>query len=154
MRRDKIERWIPALTLLTVGGILAQAAVEDSGLNPGLIALLAILPIVAAWWVSPLRRGPHIDHAQAQAQARDDDLVVYWKPGCSYCIRLLRGLNRLERSRVLWVNVWKDNDAARFVADRNDGNILTPTVLTGAGRRLPMSVEAVKSHLDQHVSDR
>ena len=149
MVRDKMERWIPALTLLTVGGMLAQAAVEDAGLQSGLTASLAIVVAVAAWWVSPLRRGPHIDHAQAQAQAGNDDLVVYWKPGCSYCIRLLRGLNRRERNRILWVNVWKDNDAARFVADRNDGNVLTPTVLTGAGRRLPMSVEAVRSHLEQ-----
>ena len=150
MRRDKIERWLPALALVVICAILAPDAYAEWGLHPAAVAVLVVTLLVAAWWVSPLHRGPHVDHVRAQARAGDEDLIIYWKPGCSHCIRLLSGLDRSERDQVTWVNVWKDDTAAAFVADRNDGNVLTPTVVTGSGRRLPMTVSAVTSHLENH----
>lgn len=146
MLRDRIERWIPSLALLVVGAVLAWDAIEDSASRPVIAVGLAVV-LAGGWWLSPLRRGRHVPHARAQAESGDDDLVVYWKPGCTYCIRLLARLDRFERDRIRWVNVWQDDAAAQFVADHNDGNVLTPTVMTGTGRRLPMTAEAIRSHL-------
>lgn len=149
MLRDRIGRWLPAAALVVVGAVLARDAVDAGWPVPlGLAALLA-----GGWWLSPLHRGRHVSHARAQAMSGDDDLIVYWKPGCSHCIRLLAALDRFEREQVRWVNVWRDDDAAQFVADHNDGNVLTPTVMTGNGRRLAMTADAVQSHLaDQRSS--
>lgn len=146
MLRDRIERWTPAVALLFAGAVLVWDAVQGEGLSPAAVVGLVVL-LAGGWWVSPVHRGRHVPHASAEAEAGDDDLIVYWKPGCQYCIRLLARLDRSERDRVRWVNVWQDEDAAQFVADHNDGNVLTPTVMTGAGRRLPMTAEAVRSHL-------
>jgi len=33
------------------------------------------------WWVWPGRKGSHISHSEAQRQAGDDDVIVYWRPG-------------------------------------------------------------------------
>lgn len=146
MLRDRIERWIPAVALLVVGALFAKDAVEDAGFRPALVVGLAVL-LAGGWWVSPMRRGRHVRHARARAESGDEDLIVYWKPGCSYCIRLLATLDRSEKEQIRWVNVWRDADAAQFVADHNDGNVLTPTVMTGTGRRLSMTAEAVRAHL-------
>lgn len=152
MRRDRIERWIPALTLLVVGAVLAWDAIGGAGSRWVAAVGLALL-LAGGWWLSPLHRGRHVPHASAQAESGDDDLIVYWKPGCTYCIRLLATLHRSERDQIRWVNVWQDDDAAQFVADHNDGDVLTPTVMTGTGRRLPMTAEAIRSHLaDQRAS--
>lgn len=144
--RDRIERWLLPLALVLLGAALASDAHERLGLHPVTVVVPAVM-LVTAWWVSPLRQGRHLDHTQAHARADDDDLIIYWKPGCSHCIALLARLDRAERDQAMWVNVWRDDDAAAFVADHNDGNVLTPTVLTGAGQRVPRDLDTIRSHL-------
>lgn len=46
-----------------------------------------------------------------------------------------------------WVNIWKDEQAASFVAGRRDGNETVPTALTGSGELLPATAEAITAHL-------
>lgn len=150
MRRDSIERWLPALGLIVVCAVLVFEAYAASAMVSVAVAPVVLVLLVGAWWVSPLHRGRHIDHARAQAQADDDDLIIYWKPGCRYCIELLARLDRAARDQAMWVNVWQDDAAANFVADHNDGNVLTPTVMTGSGRRLPRTVDAARSFLAEH----
>ncbi|AYF72789.1 NrdH-redoxin [Nocardia yunnanensis] len=60
------------------------------------------------------------------------ELVVYRRPGCPYCSRLRRVLNRhgiVHRE----VNIWEDPDAAAFVRSVADGNETVPTVVLRAG---------------------
>jgi glutaredoxin-like protein len=63
-----------------------------------------------------------------------DGVVVYWRPGCPYCIRLRLGmlLTRLPHSRV---NIWRDPAAAAFVRSVANGNETVPTV-TVAGHSM------------------
>lgn len=143
---ERIERWVTPLSLVTIGVVLASEAYASLGLHPVTVAVLVAL-LAAAWWTSPLHQGRHLDHTRARAQADDDDLIIYWKPGCRHCIALLARLDRSERDRVTWVNVWRDDEAAAFVADHNDGNVLTPTVMTGAGQRVPRTVDDIRTHL-------
>ncbi|GAA1500949.1 hypothetical protein GCM10009760_63270 [Kitasatospora kazusensis] len=63
-----------------------------------------------------------------------DGMVVYWRPGCPYCMRLRLQL-RFTRLRYSLVNIWKDPDAAAFVRSVADGNETVPTV-TVAGRAM------------------
>ncbi|MER7668524.1 glutaredoxin domain-containing protein [Kitasatospora sp. NPDC096128] len=63
-------------------------------------------------------------------------VVLYWRPLCTYCMRLRLGLlfTRLRYSRRFTrVDIWKDPDAAAFVRSVADGNETVPTA-TVAGR--------------------
>lgn len=59
-----------------------------------------------------------------------DDVTVYWRPGCGFCMAL-RG--RLDQLGVTYraVNIWEDPEAAATVRAANDGNELVPTVTVG-----------------------
>lgn len=59
-------------------------------------------------------------------------LVVYRRPGCPYCARLRRVLNR---HGIIYreVNIWEDPDAAAFVRSVADGNETVPTVVLRDG---------------------
>lgn len=64
----------------------------------------------------------------APTSGADAPVVVYWRPGCPYCMTLRRGLRR----RGLVVderNIWDDPEAARFVRSVNAGNETVPTVV-------------------------
>lgn len=49
--------------------------------NAGLAVVLLGVVALFGWWSWPGRRGPHRNHAEAQATAGDDDVIVYWRPG-------------------------------------------------------------------------
>ncbi|KAF4408818.1 MULTISPECIES: glutaredoxin domain-containing protein [Streptomyces] len=63
-----------------------------------------------------------------------DGVVVYWRPGCPFCMKLRLQL-RLLRVRRTERNIWKDPDAAAFVRSVADGNETVPTV-TVAGEAM------------------
>ncbi len=63
-----------------------------------------------------------------------DGVVVYWRPGCVYCMRLRLRLS-FTRLRYTKVNIWRDSEAAAFVRSVADGNETVPTV-TVAGRAM------------------
>jgi glutaredoxin len=55
------------------------------------------------------------------------EVVVYWRPGCVFCLMLR---NKLRRAGVATVerNIWEDPEAAAFVRTHADGNETVPTV--------------------------
>lgn len=42
------------------------------------------------------------------------DVTVYWRPGCGFCRRLRRGLDRAGVDRTE-INIWRDPAAAAVV---------------------------------------
>ncbi|MFF8016347.1 glutaredoxin domain-containing protein [Streptomyces sp. NPDC007929] len=64
--------------------------------------------------------------------AADGQPVVYWRPGCQYCLRLRLRLGRDAR-RVHWVDIWRDPAGAAVVRAANQGDETVPTVVV-AGR--------------------
>jgi mycoredoxin len=107
---------VVALILLIQGdaGPWAVGAVVVAGLL--LVALLA-------------RRGRHTPWRSAAQRLGTGGAVVFWKPGCVYCERLLHDLRGDDR--ITWVNVWADRQANTEVRRLNNGDELTPTVLIG-----------------------
>lgn len=57
-------------------------------------------------------------------------VVVYWRPGCPYCLNLRLRL-RFTKLEYTEVNIWRDPDAAAFVRSVADGNETVPTVTVG-----------------------
>jgi glutaredoxin len=59
-----------------------------------------------------------------------DAVDVYWRPGCGFCSRLLRKLDRSGLPLRLH-NIWEDPDAAEIVRAAARGNETVPTVGVG-----------------------
>jgi glutaredoxin len=82
-----------------------------------------------------------------------EGVVVYWRPGCTYCMKLRMRL-RFTRLQYVEVNIWRAGEAAAFVRSVADGNETVPTV-TVAGKamvnpskgKLLEAVETYASHL-------
>jgi glutaredoxin-like protein len=66
--------------------------------------------------------------------AKDDDVVIYWRPGCTFCMLLRLRLRRTPLKRKM-VNIWEDPEAAAFVRSVANGNETVPTV-TVAGHAM------------------
>ncbi|MCX4564574.1 glutaredoxin domain-containing protein [Streptomyces phaeochromogenes] len=64
--------------------------------------------------------------------AKKDGIVVYWRPGCPFCLKLRIQL-WFVRLRHTTVNIRQDSVAADFVRSVADGYETVPTV-TVAGR--------------------
>jgi glutaredoxin len=94
----------------------------------------------------PGDEGRQLSHAAAQAAAGDDDVIVYWMPGCIYCDLLKRGLGS-ARDDVTWVNIVDDAEAAEFVTTYRDGNETVPTAVTGSGEMIDPTPTAIKAQL-------
>ena len=76
-------------------------------------------------------------------------MVVYWRPGCKYCMRLRTRL-RFTRLQYVEVNVWRDAGAAAFVRSVAGGNETVPTVTVAGNAMVNPSkrqlLEAVETH--------
>lgn len=77
-----------------------------------------------------------------------DGMVVYWRPGCPFCLKLRIQL-LFTRIRHTKVNIWQDRAAADVVRSVADGNETVPTV-TVAGKSL---VNPSRRHLLETVRE-
>lgn len=89
------------------------------------------------------------DAAGVDEHTETPSVVVYWRPGCGFCMALRHklekaGLETVER------NIWDDPSAAAFVRQHANGNETVPTVDIGgtvmvnpsASRVLSLAAEA------------
>lgn len=137
-----LQRWAPsgltagvAVMLLATGWLDVTTAVVS-----GLLLLLA-------WLFSPFffPRSPR--DAVAWQQAVDSDVpLIYWRPGCSYCVRLRLALGRTG-SRAIWVDVSRDDDASARVRRVNGGDETVPTVFVGQSARVNPAPSWVRGQL-------
>ncbi|OCC13646.1 glutaredoxin domain-containing protein [Streptomyces sp. PTY087I2] len=106
-----------AATGLALGGDLAMAAV--------LLALFTLFAVLHSPLIFP---GP-VPAAEARRRsAADGSPVVYWRPGCAYCLRLRLRLGR-DAARLHWVNIWRDPEGAAAVRAATGGDETVPTVV-------------------------
>ncbi|WP_395695536.1 glutaredoxin domain-containing protein [Nocardioides sp.] len=56
--------------------------------------------------------------------------LIYWRPGCVFCLRMRFALGPAG-GRAVWVNIRRDPDAAARVRSVNDGDETVPTVFVG-----------------------
>ncbi len=132
---------------------LVGAVVLVVGLVTGAVASAATFLLIQGfflglllWMTRPGDEGRQLSHAAAQAAAGDDDVIVYWMPGCIYCDLLKRGLGS-ARDDVTWVNIVDDAEAAEFVTTYRDGNETVPTAVTGSGEMIDPTPTAIKAQL-------
>lgn len=69
--------------------------------------------------------------------------IVYWRPGCEFCARLFRDLERAEIAYSS-VNIWDDEKGATIVRSYARGNETVPTVVIGDVGLVNPSVETIR----------
>ncbi|MFE1872431.1 glutaredoxin domain-containing protein [Streptomyces sp. NPDC059496] len=123
--------WILAMLFGSCGSVVAAGLVLSG--SPGAAAALLLVFVLLAGMHSPLVFPRSIGAPEAQRRsAADGRPVVFWRPGCKYCIRLRIRLGRSAR-QLHWVDIWSDPAGAAVVRAANDGNETVPTVFV-AGR--------------------
>ncbi|MEU5062059.1 MULTISPECIES: glutaredoxin domain-containing protein [unclassified Streptomyces] len=124
-----MRAWILPMLLVLSGSAVATGQTFRG--SPGAAAALLLAFLTLAGVNSPLIFPRSIGAQEAQRRsAVDGRPVVFWRPGCKYCIRLRIRLGRSAR-QLHWVNIWRDPAAAAAVRAANDGNETVPTVVVG-----------------------
>jgi glutaredoxin-like protein len=77
-----------------------------------------------------------------------EGLVVYWRPLCGFCQRLLEALDAAGIRPELH-NIWEEPEAAEFVRSVNDGNEIVPTVMVGGTAYANPPPDQLVAHLQQ-----
>lgn len=82
--------------------------------------------------------------------AEDQEIIVYWRPGCMFCASLLRQLGRrgVPHRRV---NIWDDPAGAEVVRAAANGNETVPTVAVGPVVVVNPDVHAVLALASEHA---
>ncbi|MGX6602648.1 glutaredoxin domain-containing protein [Micromonosporaceae bacterium Da 78-11] len=126
-----MRRWGLA-GLTTALGILLAARQLTAG-SPVPAALFFLIFAGLAVLVSPGAFPRSVTDAEArQRSAADGRPIVYWRPGCPFCIRLRASLGRDVR-RLHWVDIWTDPDGAASVRAVTGGDETVPTVIAAEG---------------------
>ena len=137
-RRWWLTWWVAAVAVVSL---------FTGGRPPASSVAVAAAMLVAAWVLSPRFFPSSPRDAEAQRQSADTGApVVYWRPGCSYCLRMRIALGRLG-SRAIWVDVSQDRDASARVRAANAGNETVPTVFVGDVVAVNPSPAWVRDHL-------
>ncbi len=97
--------------------------------SPWVAAVESLVFTALAILLSPLMFPRSLTAAEAQERsARDGRPIVYWRPGCQYCLRLRRRLGG-RAGQVHWVDIWRDPAGAAAVRAVTGGDETVPTVV-------------------------
>lgn len=126
----RLGPWYPAIGLAIAAVVCLYIYGTDGNWTSGIIAVIALL--TAAWFVSPALGGSGRCWNTIRDSDDDSPVVVFWRPGCIYCLRLRTALGAAG-NKAEWVNIWQDDDGRAFVRQHNDGNETVPTVILADG---------------------
>ncbi len=121
------RRWRSSVFLLAAGLVGGVLLIVDGSVVFGLV-FLAIFTVLAVL-TSPSAFPDSITDAEARAaQSRDGHPIIYWRPGCPFCLRLRTSLAR-DAADFHWVDIWADPEAAASVRAVTGGDETVPTVV-------------------------
>lgn len=121
------RRWVPPIVFVSIGFAVAVRQVSTGSTGAGVaLGLVFVLLGVA---LSPLVFPRSLAAAEAQQRsAVDGRPIIYWRPGCQFCLRLRIRLGTAAR-RAHWVDIWRDPDGAAAVRAVTGGDETVPTVV-------------------------
>ena len=109
MRRLLGHPWAYPAAFIAAGIAFAIWGTAQRNVAVIVSALLMIVLMLPSLRATRVRSRPY---AQAQGTVDAGGVVVFWRPGCQYCMTLLKALTPEERGRVHWVNIWQEPEAA------------------------------------------
>lgn len=143
MRREIARRWAGSAALVVVAGLIFVA--DGPSVSTIIVAAIMIgLAYATSPWFFP--RSPTDAEARRLANERGVP-VIYWRVGCSYCLRMRIALG-LAGNRAVWMDVSRDPLASARVRDVTGGDETVPTVFAGTTARVNPSPRWVKAQLE------
>ncbi|WP_250028395.1 glutaredoxin domain-containing protein [Paractinoplanes maris] len=134
-----VRRWQQSIILVAVG-VLGGVLI---GSLPGVVFFVVLAAIAAL--VSPPAFPRSVTDAEARAaQAADGRPIIYWRPGCPFCLRLRGSLAR-QAGRYHWVDIWSDPEGAATVRSVAGGNETVPTVVAVGASLVNPSPQVVRN---------
>jgi mycoredoxin len=134
-----------ALVALVIGVALAATLFASGSPGSGVAELVVF--VVLALVLSPVVFPRSVSAAEAlRRQADEGTAIVYWRPGCQFCLRLRVRLGADGR-RASWVNIWADEDGAAAVRSVAGGNETVPTVVIAGEATVNPDPRGVRSRL-------
>ncbi|WLQ37936.1 glutaredoxin domain-containing protein [Streptomyces castrisilvae] len=119
--------WLLPMVFFVCGCAVATGSFRSGHIAEG--ATIAAAFTLLAYLNSPLIFPRSLGAREAQRRsALDGRPVVFWRPGCAYCLRLRFRLGHRAR-QLHWVDIWRDPEGAAVVRAANDGNETVPTVV-------------------------
>ncbi|MCJ0979725.1 hypothetical protein MTX35_18615 [Rhodococcus sp. ARC_M12] len=121
-------------------GIAALAAVAGFALvNFGNIASSVVVMVLVVVFLlvltTPVLYPRSLSDDASRARAIEKSVpLIYWRPGCIFCLRLRVAL-LVRGKNAVWTSIRKDPAAATRVRSVNDGNETVPTVFVGSEHR-------------------
>ncbi|MFD3307524.1 glutaredoxin domain-containing protein [Streptomyces sp. NPDC058694] len=126
-----MRAWMLPMLLVLSGSFVAVGLILRGSTGAAVAPLLVFVLFAGVNSLLVFPRSIGALEAQRRS-AVDGRPIVFWRPGCPYCLRLRIRLGRSAR-RLHWVDIWRDADGAAAVRAANDGNETVPTVVV-AGR--------------------
>jgi glutaredoxin len=115
-------------------------------MTTALLLVVAVLYLLVTLTPVAFPRSPGDAAGRADAEARGVPLI-YWRPGCMYCVRMRFALAGAGR-RAVWVDIRRDPAAAARVRQVNDGDETVPTVFVGAEHRTNPAPRWVRERIE------
>ncbi|MEU6320836.1 glutaredoxin domain-containing protein [Streptomyces sp. NPDC047009] len=141
--------WILPILLVLCGSVVATGLIRSENLAAAAVLLLVF--VLLAGVNSPLIFPRSIGALEAQSRsAVDGRPVVFWRPGCTYCLRLRIRLGRSAR-QLHWVDIWRDPAGAAAVRAVNEGNETVPTVIVAGQPYVNPDPSWVREQLSRSV---
>ncbi|GAA1370798.1 glutaredoxin family protein [Catellatospora chokoriensis] len=121
------RRWVPPILFVLIGFAVAVRQVSTGSTGAGVAVGLVFTLFAVA--LSPLVFPRSLAAAEAQRRsAADGRPIIYWRPGCQFCLRLRIRLGAAGR-RAHWVDIWRDPEGAAAVRAVTGGDETVPTVV-------------------------
>ncbi len=137
------QRWMPSALVL----VIAVVTIAPPGRLTVVGLAVAVVLLVLAWVLSPwFFPRSETDAAARELASTRNVPVIYWRPGCSYCLRLRIALGRAG-NRAVWVDISRSDAASCRVREVNGGNETVPTVFVGSSPQVNPSPQWVRDRL-------
>jgi mycoredoxin len=125
------RRWRLAGVAAVAGLVAGGTLIADGSVVAGIVELVVFVAVAVLF--SPLAFPRSAGAREAvERSASDGRPIIYWRPGCRFCLRLRVRIGGLAR-RAHWVDIWRDPEGAAAVRAVTGGDETVPTVVAGAG---------------------
>ncbi|MEW1878361.1 glutaredoxin domain-containing protein [Rhodococcus sp. NPDC080181] len=124
------RQWVIA----AVAAVAGFALVNFGNIASSIVIMVLVVVFLLVLTTPVLYPRSASDDASRVAAIEKSVPLIYWRPGCIFCLRLRVAL-LLRGKKAVWTNIRADAAAAARVRSVNDGNETVPTVFVGTGHR-------------------
>ncbi|NIL84966.1 hypothetical protein RhoFasGS6_02343 [Rhodococcus fascians] len=124
------RQWVIA----AVAAVAGFALVNFGNVASSIVIMVLVVVFLLVLTTPVLYPRSLSDDASRVAATEKSVPLIYWRPGCIFCLRLRVAL-LLRGKKAVWTNIRADAAAAARVGSVNDGNETVPTVFVGTGHR-------------------